>query len=153
MINVFNQEFKKYLLEKGVNIDISMFDLLFQPPQNFASYRQSELDNQRIGTFAQIQAIPFVSNRYAMKRFLGLTDSEVAENERMWREENDESLNLAPTDASAEMRGAGVSGAGIEADLGAGVDEAPDTTDPTVEPEGQTGDPEAATTAVDTAEE
>ena len=88
-----------------------------------------------------------------MKRFLGLTDSEVAENERMWREENDENLNLPPTDASAEMRGAGVSGAGIEADLDAGVDEAPDTTEPTVEPEGQTGDPEAATTAVDTAEE
>ena len=64
-------------MEKGVNIDIAMFDLNFQPPQNFASYRQSELDNQRIGTFAQIQAIPFVSNRYAMKRFLGLSEAEM----------------------------------------------------------------------------
>ena len=136
---VFNQEFKKYLLERGVNIDVAMFDLLFQPPQNFASYRQSELDNQRIGTFGQIQAVPFISNRYALKRFLGLSDSEVAENERLWREENDENLNMPPTDASAEMRGAGVTGGGIDADLDAGVDELDDTTDPTVEPAADAG--------------
>jgi hypothetical protein len=136
---VFNQEFKKYLIEKGVNIDIAMFDLLFQPPQNFASYRQSELDNQRIGTFGQIQAVPFISNRYALKRFLGMSDSEVAENERMWREENDEMINLSPTDASAEMRGAGVTGGGIDADLDAGVDTVDDTIDPTVEPAADAG--------------
>jgi hypothetical protein len=136
---VFNQEFKKYLIEKGVNIDIAMFDLLFQPPQNFASYRQSELDNQRIGTFGQIQAVPFISNRYALKRFLGMSDSEVAENERMWREENDEMINLSPTDASAEMRGAGVTGGGIDADLDAGVDMVDDTADPTVEPAADAG--------------
>tara|TARA_Y100001954_G_C15806033_1_gene602685 strand:- start:961 stop:2691 length:1731 start_codon:yes stop_codon:yes gene_type:complete len=129
---VFNQEFKRYLIEKGVNIDVAMFDIMFQPPQNFASYRQSELDNQRIGTFAQIQAIPFVSNRYAMKRFLGLSDAELAENERLWREENAENIT-SPTNASAEMRGAGVSGAGIEADLAGAEDTAPDDSDPTVD--------------------
>ena len=141
---VFNQEFKRYLIEKGINIDIAMFDLLFQPPQNFASYRQSELDNQRIGTFAQIQTIPFISNRYAMKRFLGMSDSEVAENERYWKQENDESLSTAPTDASAEMRGAGISGAGIEGDLAGGEDTAIDDTEGTVT--GETGGPESVTT-------
>jgi hypothetical protein len=120
---VFNQEFKRYLIEKGINVDIAMFDLLFQPPQNFASYRQSELDNQRIGTFAQIQTIPFISNRYAMKRFLGMSDSEVAENERYWKEENDELITTSPTDAAGEMRGAGITGAGMDADLDASVDE------------------------------
>ena len=141
---VFNQEFKRYLLEKGINVDIAMFDLLFQPPQNFASYRQSELDNQRIGTFAQIQAIPFISNRYAMKRFLGMSDSELAENERYWKEENDETLSSQPTDASAEMRGAGISGAGIEGDLGAGADVAPEGEEGVAT--GETGGPESVTT-------
>jgi len=127
VIEEFNQQFKRYMLEKGANIDISMFDLMFQEPQNFASYRQSELDNARIGTFSQIQAIPFVSNRYALKRFLGLSDSEIAENERLWREENDENLEKMPTDASGEMRSVGVSGAGISADLeGAESEVAPD---------------------------
>ena len=141
---VFNQEFKRYLLEKGVNIDIAMFDLMFQPPQNFASYRQSELDNQRIGTFTQIQAIPFISNRYAMKRFLGMTAEELAENERYWREENDENLKAPPTDAAGEMRGVGVSGAGITADLG-GTEEV----DPEAEPDpvagGEATPPDTAT--------
>jgi len=125
----FNQEFKRYLIEKGINIDISMFDLRLQEPMNFASYRQSELDNVRIPTFTQVQAIPFLSNRYAMKRFLGLTDEEIAENERLWREENDENLTPLPTDAAGEMRGVGISGAGLSADMGGAED-----IDPEAEP-------------------
>jgi hypothetical protein len=122
----FNQEFKRYLLEKGVNVDVGMFDLEFQPPQNFAAYRQSEVDNARIPTFQTMSAIPFVSNRFAMKRFLGMTDQEIAENERLWREENEENLEMPETDASGEMRGAGISSAGIDDDLGGGEEEIPD---------------------------
>src|SRR5210317_686018 len=112
----FNQEFKRYMLEKGINIDTAMFDLRFQPPQNFASYRQSEIDNARIPTFTQMSAIPYVSNRFAMKRFLGMTEEEIAENERLWREENGDILPQ-PVDTSGEMRSAGISGAGISSDL------------------------------------
>jgi len=125
LIEGFNEEFKRYLLEKGVNIDTNMFDLEFEPPQNFASYRQAELDNSRVPTFTQMAAIPYISNRFALKRFLGLTDEEVAENEKLWREENDETLDAAPSDASAEMRGAGISSAGISDDLEGIEDEAP----------------------------
>ena len=119
----FDTEFKRYLLEKGVNIDTSMFSLKFQPPQNFAAYRQSEIDNARVPTYTQMAGIPYMSNRFALKRFLGLTDEEIAENERLWREENDEALDTQTTDAGAEMRGAGISGAGIESDLGGMEDE------------------------------
>ncbi len=117
-----NQEFKRYLLEKGVNIDTAMFDIRFQPPQNFAAYRQSEIDNARIPTFTQMSAIPYISNRFAMKRYLGLSEEELTENERLWREENDENISPPPTDAGGELRGAGVSGAGIDADM-AGMEE------------------------------
>ena len=119
----FNQEFKRYLLEKGVNIDTAMFDLKMQPPQNFASYRQSELDNARVPTYTQMSAIPYISNRFALKRFLGMTEEELAENERLWKEENDEQLTPIPTDAAGEMRTAGISGAGIGADMGGMEDE------------------------------
>jgi hypothetical protein len=126
LIEGFNEEFKRYLLQKGVNIDTNMFDLEFEPPQNFASYRQAELDNSRVPTFTQMSAIPYISNRFALKRFLGLTDEELAENEKLWREENDESLEAAPSDAAAEMRGAGVSSAGISDDIEGMEDEAPE---------------------------
>ena len=132
VVEEFNQEFKRYVLEKGVNIDTAMFDLKFQPPQNFASYRQSEIDNARVPTYSQMSAIPYISNRFAMTRFLGMSDEEIAENERLWREENDENLEASNTDAAGEMRGAGISGAGISSDLGNIEDDATEEPDPTI---------------------
>ena len=143
IVEDFNQDFKRYLLEKGVNIDTSMFDLMFQEPQNFAAYRQSELDNARVPTFTQMSAIPFMSNRFAMKRFLGMSAEEIAENERMWREENDENLNTPPTDSAGEMRSAGISSAGIGADLGGAEDISGDEPEP--EAGGETTPPETTT--------
>jgi len=126
LVEDFDQEFKRYLLEKGVNIDVAMFNLKFQPPQNFASYRQSEIDNARVPTYTQMAAIPYISNRFALQRFLGLSEEELAENERLWREENDENLQAPPTDGDGEMRSAGVSGGGISADLSGLEDESTD---------------------------
>ena len=130
VVEEFDTEFKRYLLEKGVNIDTAMFDLKFQPPQNFASYRQAEIDNARVPTYTQMSAIPYISNRFAMKRFLGMSDEELAENERLWREENEDNLEPIPGDADAEMRDAGISSAGIAGDLGSIEDEAPDGEEP-----------------------
>ncbi len=130
VIEEFNQDFKRYLLEKGVNIDTSMFDIQFQAPQNFAAYRQSELDNARVPTFTQMSAIPYMSNRFALERFLGMSKEEIAENERLWREENDETLGAQQTDTAGEMRTAGISGAGIGADLGGVEDELPGGEEP-----------------------
>jgi len=141
----FNQEFKRYLLEKGMNVDVAMFDLKFQPPQNFAAYRQSEIDNARVPTYTQMSAIPYVSNRFAMKRFLGMTDEEIAENERLWREENDEALSALPGSSDAELRDAGISGAGISSDLDNIEDEA--LADTPVEDGGADGGPQSATDA------
>ena len=117
MQDVIDQEFKLYLYERGVNIDSSLFEVQFQPPQNFATYRQAELDGQRVPQFQTMSQIPFMSKRFAMKRFLGMSDEEMAENERMWSEENGKG-SAVPTDSSGELRGAGISSAGIESDLG-----------------------------------
>ena len=146
--NEFNQEFKQYLIEKGVNIDIAMFDIKFNPPMNFASYRQAEVDNNRISTYTQIAQVPFVSKRYALSRFLGLTPEEMAENERLWREENDSTTQAKPTTSATELRSAGVSTAGIQADLDAAEPEAP-ATEPGEEGAGTPGagtPPDAGTT-------
>jgi hypothetical protein len=121
---IFNSEFKLYLNNKGVNIDVSMFDLKLQPPQNFASYRQAELDSNRIATFTQMQQVPFMSNRFVLSRFLGLSKEEIAENERLWREENDENFEVDGQNADASMRDAGITGSDISADLGAAEGEA-----------------------------
>jgi hypothetical protein len=124
MVSTFDTEFKLFLYNKGVNIDFSLFDIRFQSPQNFAAYRQAELDNQRISTFAQVVALPFMSKRFSLKRFLGMTDEDLAENERLWKEESGMSKST-PMDAAGELRTAGVSPTGIAADAGAMSGEAP----------------------------
>jgi hypothetical protein len=114
---VFDEEFKMYMYGKGVNIDPNIFELNFNPPLNFASSKQASMDAERINTFNTIQAVPYISKRFATKRFLGLTDEEVAENERMWAEENGKGEPTS-TDAAGELRSAGLSASGIEGDLG-----------------------------------
>lgn len=125
LIETFDLEFKMWLNSQGINIDSSLFELKFNEPQNFAAYRQSELDNARVATFAQLTAIPYLSKRFAMKRFLGMTQEEVTENERMWREEN--GSTLAPlTNAAGELRSAGITSGGISADMFDQDQEAPE---------------------------
>jgi len=113
----FDTEFKMYLRNKGINIDPNIFDIKFNAPQNFASYRQAEMDVARVQTFQTMVAIPFVSQRFALKRFLGLTQEEITENERLWEQENIDSA--AALSANAELRGAGITAGGISSDLGA----------------------------------
>ena len=125
IVETFDLEFKLWLQSEGINIDSGIFELKFNAPQNFAAYRQSELDTARAATFAQLQEIPHMSKRFAMKRFLGMTQDEITENERLWREE--QGARLAPaTDAAAEMRSAGITPGGMAADLGAQTAEAPE---------------------------
>jgi hypothetical protein len=118
---IFDEEFKRYLHKRGVNIDSSLFELKLQPPMNFAAYRQSEVDGQRINTFNTIQAVPFISKRFALQRFLGLSEEEMAENERLWAEEQGKS-DAIPTDSSGELRSVGISQTDIAADTEAATD-------------------------------
>ena len=111
----FDVEFKQYLYKKGINIDPNLFDLKFNPPQNFAAYRQVEMDTARVTTYGSIADTPYISKRFALKRFLGLTQEEITENEQMWREENvDSETNLS---AQAEMRSMGVTTGGLASDM------------------------------------
>jgi hypothetical protein len=116
--DAFTTEFKMYMYGRGVNIDSNLFELQFNPPMNFASARQASLDSERINTFNTIQAVPYMSKRFALKRFLGLTEDEMAENERLWGEEQGKG-QPTHTDAAGELRGAGLSAAGMEQDMSA----------------------------------
>jgi len=120
----FDQEFKIWLNSQGINIDNSLFELKFNTPQNFAAYRQAELDTARAATYSQIVQIPYLSKRFGMKRFLGLTQEEITENERLWREENASALK-PPADSGSELRSAGVTPGGIAADAAEQTAEAP----------------------------
>jgi hypothetical protein len=109
-----DEEFKLFLRWRGLNIDSGLFQLKFNPPQNFAAYRQSELDNARVGTFSSMEAFPYISKRFALERFLGLTEEEITKNEELWREENNKTEDEEP--AGQDLRNIGVSVGDIETD-------------------------------------
>ena len=113
-----DEEFKLFLRWRGLNIDSNLFQLEFNPPQNFAAYRQSELDTARIGSFTSIEQYPYISKRFALERFLGLTEEEIKKNEKLWREENDKESDIDPE--GKDLRSIGISAGDIETDTQTG---------------------------------
>ena len=109
-----DDEFKLFLRWRGFNIDSGLFSLEFNPPQNFAAYRQSELDTARVSTFSTMQAFPYISKRFALERFLGLTEEEINRNEKLWREENNKDQLNNPQ--GSDLRSVGISLGDIEMD-------------------------------------
>ena len=102
--STFDSEFKLWLRWRGINIDASIFDIEFNESQNFASYRQSDIDASRTPNF-QMEGTAYISKRFALSRFLGLTEEEMRENERLWREEQGDADNKI---GSSSLRSAGL---------------------------------------------
>lgn len=110
-----DEEFKLFLRWRGFNIDTQMFSIMFNPPQNFAAYRQSELDNARVSTFASMEGLPYISKRFALERFLGLTEEEIKRNEMLWEEENKEEVPMDPS--GSDLRNIGISSGDFQTDM------------------------------------
>jgi hypothetical protein len=113
-----DDEFKMFLRWRGFNIDSGLFTISLCEPQNFASYRQSELDTTRITAFTQLEQLPYLSKRFMLKRYLGLSEEEIVENEEMWREERDDPE--LKTTQGQDLRSIGITPAGIESDIATG---------------------------------
>jgi hypothetical protein len=110
-----DKEFKLFMRWRGINIDSQLFELKLNEPQNFAQYRQTEIDTARIQTYTQLEPLPYFSKRFLMKRYLGLDEQEMSENERMWLEEQGESPTKSEEDVG--LRSVGITPGGIGADL------------------------------------
>jgi hypothetical protein len=115
-----DDEFKMFMRWRGFNIDSGLFNIKFTAPQNFASYREAELDTSRVSTFAALEPLPYLSKRFLLERYLGLSKEEIVENEKMWREERDQP-DLQTTQGQ-DLRSIGITPAGLEQDIQTGED-------------------------------
>jgi hypothetical protein len=113
----FDQEFKMYLKYRGFNIDSGLFDLRLSEPQNFAAYREVELNQQRITGFTSINQTDYLSKRFMLKKYLQLSEIEMEENDRLWREERGE-VSMDQTQGS-DLRSVGVTPGAINTDMDA----------------------------------
>ena len=141
----FDAEFKLFLKYRGFELDNSIFEIRFNEPQNFAAYRDIELNAGRIAAFSQINQTDYLSKRFMLKKYLGLTDLEMAENDRMWHEERGEETPENQLQGS-DLRNVGITPGGINTDLdtigdiqAAGDQGAEGTGGPPVTPTGEVG--------------
>jgi hypothetical protein len=65
----------------------------------------------------QLEPLPYMSKRYMLKRFLGMTHEEMLENEKMWQEEKGESQHETQ---GREMRSVGITPGGLSSDIESG---------------------------------
>ncbi len=117
IVDKLDQEFKMFMRWRGINIDNNLFDLRFNEPQNFAKYRQAEVDATRIQTFTALEPIPYLSKRFLLERYLDLSEEEMTRNDELWAQENGAVENTQVPDAG--LRAVGVTNSGIQQDLDA----------------------------------
>jgi hypothetical protein len=112
---MLDREFKLFLAYRGYSIDGSLFEIKLSEPLNFAAYRTIDLDASRISNFGQIAEVPYLSKRFVLKKYLGLTEIEMKENEKLWREEtgNDQAPNVEGKD----LRNVGITPGDISTDI------------------------------------
>jgi len=115
IVEKLDTEFKMFMRWRGINIDNSLFDLRFNEPQNFAKYRQAEIDAARIQAYTSLEPIPYLSKRFLLERYLDLSEEEMTRNDELWAEENGKADDA--TSPSAGLRAVGVTNAGIQQDL------------------------------------
>lgn len=122
MVETLDMEFKLFLKFRGITIDNSIFELQFTEPQSFSEYRKLELQSAQINSFQALLDVPFISKRYLLKEYLNWSDAQLAENERMWKEEKSRlTKTFAPNQslggggsAPAGLSDVGISSSGID---------------------------------------
>lgn len=97
---VFDTQFKIYLQVTGINVDPELFRLTLPEPQNFVIYRQAALDADLINAFKSIEDTKYLSKRFALKRYLGLTEDEIQMNETLVKQER----NIESSDLASEIQ-------------------------------------------------
>lgn len=131
----FDVEFKLYLKSINIKIDEDLFDITIPDPQNFAVYRQSALDGELFNTFQQADNIKYLSKRFIMKRYLQLSEDEIAQNEMLVKQER----NIQETDKYGDLQQT-YDPAIVENREAIKVEEIPDETDALPEDNDELGD-------------
>lgn len=144
--NTFDREFKRFLRESNIIVDESMFKVVLPAPSNYDMSRKQQMDADLLNNYGSADGIGSLSKRFALKKYLQLTDEEIIMNERMLREEKGMSPDGDYRDLPKIYRPDEAEAGGFEGGLGSfsggatGVPTAPDMS----ETADETGDFEEA---------
>jgi hypothetical protein len=73
----FEHHFKIFLKSAKIKIDHNLFKIKLPDPQNFKAYREAELNTSLINNFNSIKDTKFISPRFAMRKYLNMTEEEI----------------------------------------------------------------------------
>ena len=82
MIKPFDEEFKRYLSDKGFLTSNTSFELSFNDPTSIIELTKTEIENNN-QTFNSAISSPYISKQFALKKYLKLTEDEINENKRL----------------------------------------------------------------------
>jgi len=83
MIKPFDEEFKRYLSDKGFLTSNTSFDLAFNDPTSIIELTKAEIESNNLNTFNTAAGSPYISKQFALKKYLKLTEDEINENKRL----------------------------------------------------------------------
>lgn len=97
--SVLDTEFKRFVRTAGITVDPTLYTISLNEPENFGKYRQQQMDTDLLNTYQMASGIEHMSKRFAQRRFLQMSEEDIAINFRMRCEE----LGLDPDDRSKAM--------------------------------------------------
>ena len=83
MIKPFDEEFKRYLSDKGFLTSNTSFELSFNDPTSIIELTKTEIENNNLQTYNSAISSPYISKQFALKKYLKLTEDEINENKRL----------------------------------------------------------------------
>lgn len=83
MIKPFDDEFKKYLSDKGFLTGNTSFHLALNDPSSIIELTKAEIETNNLNTFSTAAGLPYISKQFALKKYLKLTEDEFNENKRL----------------------------------------------------------------------
>ena len=109
-----DHEFKMFTKGNGCEIETHEFSIDFVEPQNFSKYREIELEAARVQVFTSVRDVKWLSARFIMQKYLGLTEEEIALNTKWLKEETMEPKEApkGEDDEDSGLSSVGVAGGG-----------------------------------------
>ena len=109
---VLDAEFKRWLYEAEIKIDPTIYRITLPEPSDYFKSRQQAMDADMLANLGSVEGIEYMSKRFILERYAGLTKDEIRMNEDMLRKEkglqgtgDDRDLPLLYRPADAEAGG------------------------------------------------
>ena len=118
---VLDKEFKRWLYDSSISVDASLYRITLPEPSDYAKSRQQAMDADMLNNFSTVDGVPYLSKRFILERYAGLSKDDIRRNEEMIRKEKglsptgddrDLALIYQPEDAEAGGFDGGMGGGG-----------------------------------------